>query len=79
MNHDDLLKSDWMQGYNRDPAMTEQLLAAVRDALYAHPTQRLGQIIDNALFDDLGPNLFNVHDEDLIARLNTYTRKETTT
>jgi hypothetical protein len=58
----------FMAGYSRSPEVTEQLVAAVRDALYALPTLRLGQLLSNVETYDL----FNIHDEDIIKALRNY-------
>lgn len=47
--------------------MRDSLAATVKAALTAHPEQRLGQLIHNALGRDV--DLFNVYDEELEARL----------
>ncbi len=64
--------SDFMDGYTRGPDVTNRIMAAIHDTLYAHPTQRLGQVIANSLQDT---DLFMVHDEVLISALNDYTRE----
>lgn len=81
---DDLLDPDspFMKGYTREPENDDRLINAVRACLYAHPTQRLTQIILNALrlssprsdggFDTT--DLWNVYDETLIDALEAYAR-----
>lgn len=51
-----------MQGYLRPPEMVDELVEAVRAALYANPTQRMGQLICNMSGTR---DLFNMHDEDM--------------
>lgn len=63
----------FMQGYTREPETAERLVNAVREAVYAHPTQRLGQIIDNALYDS-NIDLFTLYDEAMIVALEDYAR-----
>ena len=53
-------------GYKRPPQMTADLIAALSAVLYAHPEQRLGQIITNVAHQD---DPFTVYDENLLARL----------
>lgn len=57
------------QGYTRSPEVTERLLASLRAALYAHPQQRLGQILANSLGEK---DMFNIYDEDVSAALDDY-------
>jgi hypothetical protein len=65
--------TQFWDGYTRSPEVAEQLIAAIRDALYAFPTQRLGQIIDNALGIRLEEHdLFQVYDEATISNLRVY-------
>lgn len=59
------------EGYRRQVETHKRLIAAVDAALWQHPTQRLGQIIVNALGDR---DLFNVYDETLIEALEAACR-----
>lgn len=56
-------------GYERSPDTVDVLVEAVRAALYAHPNQRLGQLITNAIGDR---NLFSIYDEALARSLVEY-------
>lgn len=71
----DLLDPDspFMRGYNREPVTAERLVNAVREAVYAHPQQRLGQIIVNAMRDS-NIDLFELYDEALVVALEQYAR-----
>lgn len=64
-----------MKGYTRDPEMVEKLVEAVREALYANPNLRLGQLIVNATGIRDSSDLFNVYDETLLHNLRGYTRQ----
>lgn len=68
------MMTDFMKGYTRDPEMTEKIISAVRDALYAYPTMRLGQIIDNAIGPTVGysPDLFRIYDETLVMKVQEF-------
>lgn len=61
-------------GYTRDPKVTEQLVEALRAALYAHPDQRLGQLLLNLSNErlDMTDNqnrFWDRHDEEWVAVL----------
>lgn len=53
---------DFMKGYLRPPEMVDELVDALRDALHANPTQRMGQLLSN-LTRNSDHDLFNVYDE----------------
>lgn len=62
-------------GYVRTPDDTDRLLDALRAALTANPSQRLGQLLTNVNrdcpdADALAHRLWNMHDEDWISMLN---------
>lgn len=61
----------FMAGYRREPTMGAQLEVALAQAMRAHPTQRLGQIIVNYCvpFGAELADLFNLRDEELLAGL----------
>ncbi len=60
-------------GYSRSPEVTEQLIAAIRDALYAFPSMRLGQILDNSMFDFYDSvDIVDLYDEHMISNLRNY-------
>lgn len=69
--------TDFWKGYTRDPEMTEKVIAALRDAIYANPEMRIGQLLDNALGPTIGFNsdLFNVYDETLLESLRRFTER----
>lgn len=58
-----------MDGYKREQNMTNQLVAMTRIALNRRPNERLGQLILNAT---RGEDLFELHDEELLDKLNSY-------
>lgn len=60
-----------MRGYTREPEVTEKLVAALRDALYANPEMRLGQLLINVTGRE---ELWNVYDETFIHQLQRYNR-----
>lgn len=59
-----------MEGYERTPDTVGILVEALRTAMYAHPTQRLGQILVNSGLADV--DLSNIYDEDLARHLFHY-------
>lgn len=71
-----LMPNEFMKGYIRPPHITEKLVEAFRAALYARPTERAGQLIDNALVvyqRQVGSgnkvDLFSTYDEQLLLAL----------
>lgn len=62
-----------MKGYTRDPQMTEELLSALRAALYARPNERLGQLLINLTPVDwgseVGHNAWSLYDEKWVTLL----------
>lgn len=63
-----MTESDIFPGYTRSPESTERLIAALRAALYAHPEQRLGQLLVNLVPStwsetDVGHEVFATYDE----------------
>lgn len=57
---------DLFKGYTREPEMTQRLTEAIRAALYASPTERLGQLLMNLARRD---DLWNIKDEEWIELL----------
>lgn len=53
------------QGYERSPDTVNEIVEALRAALYASPTERVGQLLSNVFGDDLR----HLWDEDLVTRL----------
>lgn len=53
------------EGYKRSPEMVNEIVEALRLALYVSPTERVGQMLSNIFGDDLR----NLWDEDLVKRL----------
>lgn len=68
-------------GYTRSPEVTEQLIAVIRDALYAFPSMRLGQILDNSnprqldFYDSV--DIIDLYDEHMITNLRNYIEEHT--
>lgn len=60
-----------MQGYERSEEVSTKLIAALRDAIYANPDQRLGQLLINVSRRDDGSqsDSWNRHDEQWIEDL----------
>ena len=69
-----MAEKPFWQGYSRSPEVTERLISAIRAALYASPSERLGQILLNCLpSDGYGQtDLFGVFDEDVIDALEIW-------
>ncbi len=59
------------QGYHRDTQVRDLLINVISQVLAKHPSMRLGQLIVCAMPTAQGPDLFNIHDEELIERLLT--------
>lgn len=62
-----------MDGYTRTPEMTRELSVTMVTVLRAQPTQRMGQIICNAMGWHSG-TLFNLFDERLLEALQNYAK-----
>jgi len=58
-----------MEEYRRETVMVETLTAAIRTALTCKPYERLGQLLINVT---RGEDLFNIYDEDIVAKLYAY-------
>lgn len=68
-----------MEGYTRSNSMTIALAEALSDALYANPTQRLGQLLANLARNPSGATdvlrVWNTHDEEWVRLLTEATQE----
>lgn len=74
--HDFTAPAPPFEGYRRAPEIEAAVLMAVAAALRAHPTERLGQILVNAV-EDVRELLYEVHDEVVAERLLDYAEEAT--
>ena len=64
---------NFWEGYTRSPEVTEKLVQTIKEALEAHPRQRLGQLIINSMsLTRQKQDLWNVWDEEMIELLQGY-------